>query len=67
MVDQTNLPLISVIIPTFNRAYCISRALNSVINQTYQNIEIIVVDNYSTDKTKEIVKKFKYKKKYFFL
>ena len=38
-------PLISVIIPTYNRSYFLKQAINSVVNQTYSNIEIIVVDD----------------------
>lgn len=51
--------LISVIIPTFNRADLIKRAIESVINQTYGNIEVIIVDDGSTDNTEQIVKSVK--------
>lgn len=51
-------PLVSVIIPTKNSAKFLERCLASIKNQTYQNIEIIVVDNNSTDQTKDIAKKF---------
>lgn len=47
--------LFSIIIPTYNRADLIGRCLESVINQTYDNWEAIVVDNYSEDNTEEIV------------
>lgn len=50
-------PLISVIIPTHNSTSTITEAIYSIINQTYQNIEIIVIDDKSTDNTKEIIKK----------
>lgn len=48
-------PLISVIIPVYNCEKTISIALDSIINQTYKNIEVIVVDDASTDNTKHIV------------
>ncbi len=49
-------PLVSVIIPTYNRAKLIGIPLNSVINQSYKNIEIIVIDDGSVDNTEEVVK-----------
>ena len=51
-----NQPLISVLIPTYNRAHCVSRAIESALQQTYANIEVIVVDDGSTDNTEEIVR-----------
>lgn len=48
------MDLISVIIPAFNAEKFIKRTVESVINQTYTNIEVIIVDDGSTDKTKEI-------------
>jgi len=50
--------LVSIIIPTKNSEKFLEKCLDSIKNQTYQNIEIIVVDNNSTDRTKEIAKKF---------
>lgn len=49
-------PLISVVIPVYNREKTILRALNSVLGQTYPNIEVIVVDDGSTDATVQIVR-----------
>lgn len=49
----------SVVIPVFNMADTIGDSIRSILNQTYQNFEIIVQDNNSTDKTAEIVRSFK--------
>lgn len=48
--------LVTVYIPTFNRLSLLKRALSSVITQTYQDLEIIVVDDYSTDGTQDFLK-----------
>ncbi|GAB4149191.1 MAG: glycosyltransferase family A protein [Patescibacteria group bacterium] len=53
-----NQPLVSVIIACKNTAEYFDKCLQSVINQTYSNIEIIVVDNFSTDGTYEIAQKY---------
>jgi len=53
-----NNPLVSVIIPTKNSAKTIEECLRSVRNQTYKNIELIVIDNDSIDNTKEIAKEY---------
>ena len=48
----------SIIIPTYNRAYIIDRAIKSVLNQTFEDFEIVVVDDNSSDNTFEIVNSF---------
>ena len=50
--------LISVIVPSYNGEYFIGKCLDSVCSQTYKNLEIIVVDDGSKDRTEEIVKKY---------
>jgi len=50
--------MISIIIPTHNRAHLIERAINSVLNQTFKDWELIIVDDGSTDNTEEVIKKF---------
>ena len=54
--------LVSVITTTHNRGNIIKECINSVLNQTYKNFEYIIVDNGSTDNTKEIVHAFKDKR-----
>lgn len=51
-------PLVSIVIPTRNSADFLERCLRSIKNQTYSNIEIIVVDNYSSDRTREIARRY---------
>jgi len=59
MSEKTNNPTVSVIIPTYNRAKFLPRAVNSVLNQTFKDFELIIVDDASTDNTEEVVKTFK--------
>lgn len=49
---------VSVVIPTHNRAHCLTRAINSVLSQTNKDFEIIVVDDRSKDETKQLVQSF---------
>lgn len=52
---MTKGPLVSVIIPVYNGARYIAEAVNSILNQTYQNLELLVLDNGSTDRTADIL------------
>jgi len=52
------MPKVSVIIPTYNRAELLHLAITSVLNQTLQDFEVIVVDDNSQDHTREVVKSF---------
>jgi glycosyltransferase involved in cell wall biosynthesis len=48
------LPLVSILIPVYNREKYIEDCIRSALNQTYRNVEVVVVDNCSTDKTWEL-------------
>lgn len=51
--------LISIIMPTFQHGHCISRSIQSVLDQTYESWELIIIDNHSVDNTSDIVLSFK--------
>ena len=51
--------LVSIITPTFNRAYILATAIQSILSQTYKNWEMVIIDDGSTDNTKELVMSFK--------
>ena len=61
MSEQINVnatPLISVVIPTYNHAHYLSRAIQSVLDQSYTYWEAFVIDNHSTDNTDEVMERF---------
>ena len=63
-IDAVNLDtiasdaLVSVIMPAYNSSEYISESINSVLHQTYQNWELIIIDDHSTDNTVDIVKEY---------
>ncbi len=50
--------LVSVIIPTYNRAKLVKEAVQSALSQTYKNIEVIVIDDGSTDNTRDVLRHY---------
>jgi len=50
------MKLISIVLPTYNRKFCIANSIESILNQTYQNWELVIVDDASTDCTTEYIK-----------
>lgn len=59
-------PLVSVVIPTYNRASFVSEAIESVLDQTFSDYDIIVVDDGSTDNTHEILEQYRDKIQYIY-
>jgi len=53
-----NMPLVTAVIPTFNRGWCLAEAVTSVIDQKYPAMEIIVVDDGSTDNTSQVLEPY---------
>ncbi len=64
-MNNTNTPIVSVIIPCYNHGIYLSECLESILNQTYKNWECIIIDNGSTDNTKQVTESFVQKDKRF--
>ena len=61
MENKNNLPLVSVCIPAYNHEKYIAQTIESVINQDYMNLELIIINDGSKDKTDEVIKKYEQK------
>ena len=57
------IPLLSVVMATYNRANVIGRAIDSILNQTYYDLELIIVDDSCTDRVAHILQKYAAKDK----
>jgi glycosyltransferase involved in cell wall biosynthesis len=58
MLKKKYLPLISIVMPTYNHAVYLGKALQSILDQTYKNWEAIVIDNHSTDGTNKVISRY---------
>ena len=58
-IESNKLPLVSICIPTYNGEAYLQEALDSIQNQDYQNLEVVISDDNSSDNTVSIIQKFK--------
>jgi hypothetical protein len=63
---QIEKPLVSVVIPTYNSDETLEETIQSVLNQSYLNLEVLVIDDGSNDNTSKICEKFKSKIRYYY-
>jgi glycosyltransferase involved in cell wall biosynthesis len=59
-MDNLNSPLVSIVFTSYNHREYLKQALNSLVNQTYPNLEIIIIDDCSTDGSQEILKEYEH-------
>jgi glycosyltransferase involved in cell wall biosynthesis len=57
-LNTSFIPIVSIVIPTYNHSNFLSKALESVLDQTYKNWEVIIIDNNSTDDTNKVINKY---------
>ena len=62
-MQQKINPLISIVMPSYNHGKFISKSIDSILNQTYTNWELLIIDNNSTDETIDVLKKYKSEKR----
>ena len=63
MKNKKKNPTVDIIIPNYNKESYLKECVNSVLNQTYNNWKLYIIDDCSTDKSLEYLKKIKNKKK----
>src|SRR5687768_2684338 len=56
--DSREQPLVTIIVPTYNRAGLLEQAMDSVLEQAYPNLELLVLDDGSTDETREVLARY---------
>ena len=52
------MPKVTIIVPSYNHSQFLNERLSTIINQTFQDFELIIIDDYSTDNSQEILQKF---------
>lgn len=67
MLIMSNSPLVSVILPSYNHVKYVEQAILSVVNQTYSNIELIVIDDGSSDGSADLIEKLQTQYKFLFI
>ncbi|HJE03286.1 MAG TPA: glycosyltransferase [Aliarcobacter thereius] len=55
MIEEKNLPLVSIVVPCYNHEKYVKETIESIINQTYKNIELIVIDDGSKDNSVQVI------------
>lgn len=55
---MTDMPMVSVVVPVYNTEKFLSKCIESILKQTYKKIELVLVDDYSTDSSGEICKQY---------
>lgn len=58
-MKEKRIPLVTVVMPTYNSQETVYKSVKSVVNQTHENVELIVIDGASTDKTVDIIEQFR--------
>jgi alpha-1,3-rhamnosyltransferase len=66
-VKEKNLPLVSVVVPSYNHGKYITETIESILNQTYKNIELIVIDDGSKDNSVNVIQELAYKYHFSFI
>jgi glycosyltransferase involved in cell wall biosynthesis len=61
-VNNLNLPLVSIVFTSYNHQVFVRQAIDSLLSQTYQNFELIIVDDNSTDSSQDIIKEYQHVK-----
>jgi glycosyltransferase involved in cell wall biosynthesis len=59
MITFAKLPKVDIILPTYNGARYLKRSIDSCLTQTYKNVDLVIVDDGSTDETPEIIRSYK--------